>query len=68
MLGFVACITTYKTLGIGACDRYWGDVKHINTGKISHMVEEYSKKRAVLYTTANIHEARIRSRSKCYVW
>ena len=37
VLGFVACRTTSKTLGIGACERIWGDVNHIKTGKISHM-------------------------------
>ena len=60
VLGFVACRTTSKPLGIGACERSWGDVKHIKTGKRSYMVEESTKKRAVLYTTANIHKARIR--------
>ena len=61
MLGFVACRTTSKPFGIGACERIWGDMKHIKTVKRSHMRAEYTKKRAVLYTTAKIHETRIRS-------
>ena len=61
MLGFFACITNSKPLGIGACEMSWCDVNHIQTGKISHMGAEYTKKRAVLYTTSKINEARIRS-------
>ena len=60
VLGFVACRTCSKPLGIGACERSWGDVKNIKTGKRSHLSAESTKKRAVLYTTAKIHEARIR--------
>ena len=60
MLGFVACNTSSKYLGIGACERIWGDVKHIKTGKRSHIGSESTKNLAVLYTTAKIHETRIR--------
>ena len=61
MLSFVACITISKPFGIGSYERSWGDVKHIKPGKRSHMGAESTKNRAVLYTIANIHEARIRS-------
>ena len=60
VLGFVACRTTSKPLGIGVCEMIWVDMKHVKTGKRSHMVSEYTKKRAVLYTTAKIYEARIK--------
>ena len=60
VLGFIACRTTSKPLGIGACKRSWGDVKHIKTVKRSHIGAESMKKRALLYNTANIHEASIR--------
>ena len=50
VLGFVACRTNFKPLLIGACEKSWVDVKHIKTGKRSHMGQEYTKKRAVLYT------------------
>jgi hypothetical protein len=33
VFGFVACRVTSKNLGIGACERSWGDVKTIKTGK-----------------------------------
>ena len=35
-------------------------MKHLKTGKRSHMGAESTKKRAVLYTTAKIHEESIR--------
>ena len=35
VLGFVACRVTSKVLGIGAAERYLGDVKTIKSGKIS---------------------------------
>lgn len=36
-LGFVLVRMTCKVIGIGADDRYWGDVKHINKDKVAHM-------------------------------
>ena len=37
VLGLVSCRFSSKPLGIGACERSWGDVKHIKTVNISHM-------------------------------
>ena len=58
-LGFISCILYSKHLGIGPCERSWGDVKKIKTGKRSYLGVESTKKRSVLYTTAKIHDARI---------
>ena len=33
VLGFIACRVCSKPLGIGPCERIWGDVKNIKTGK-----------------------------------
>lgn len=33
VLGATACRVTSKILGIGACERAWGDVKHLKTGE-----------------------------------
>ena len=60
VLGFVSCKTTSKTLGNGACERSWVNVKHIKTVKRSHMGVESTNKRLVLYTTAKIHKSMIR--------
>ena len=46
-------------MGIGPCERSWGDVKNIKTGERSLLGGESAKKRSVFYTTANIHNGRI---------
>ena len=46
--------------GIGAAERAWGDVKHLKKGKRSGMNGEKTEKRAVIYTSARIHDARIK--------
>ena len=58
MLGFVACRTTSKPLGVGECERSLGDVKNIKTYKRSNMRAESTNKCAVLYNTARIHEGK----------
>ena len=60
VFGFVACRLSSKVLGIGAAERSWGDVKHIKSGKRSHLGAESTEKRAVLYTTVRINEARMK--------
>ena len=59
VLGHVACRTTSKLLGIGSAERSWGDVKHLKSGKRSHLGAESTERQSVLYTTARINEARI---------
>ena len=60
VLGFVACRVTSKCLGIGAAERAWGAVKEIKSGKKSHRGCKSTEKRAIVYTTARIEEARIK--------
>ena len=59
VLGFVGCRVTSKCLGIGAAERSWGDVKTIKSGNRSHISAASVEKRAILYTTARVNEARI---------
>jgi hypothetical protein len=60
VLGFIGCRTTSNVLGIGPCERNWGDVKNIKTGKRSHMSGEATEKRAILYSSALMAEGRIK--------
>lgn len=60
ILGFVACRVTSKACGIGAAERSWGDVKHIKSGKRSNLSGKTVEKRAVIYTSARINDARIK--------
>ena len=60
VLGYVACRVTSKCLGIGACERSWGDVKSIKSGKRSHIGGDSIQKRSIIYTTALLDQARAR--------
>ena len=60
VLGFVACRTTSKNLGIGAAERSWGDVKEIKSGKRSHLGTKLVEMRAILYTAARVGKARMK--------
>ncbi len=62
MLGFVACHVTSKTLGIGPCERNWAGVKNIKTGKRVDLCGDSLEKRAVLYASALINDARIKKK------
>ena len=59
VLGFISCVVCSKPLGIFPCERSWCDVKNIKTGKGSLLGGVLTKKRSVLYTTENIHDASI---------
>ncbi len=59
VLGFVACRVCSKRLGIGAAERSWSDVKSIKCNKRSNLGGESLEKRAILYTTARLNEAKI---------
>ena len=61
VLGYVACRVCSKLAGIGAAERSWGDVKHIKSGKRSHISAASIEKRAILYTSARVTESRIRN-------
>jgi hypothetical protein len=60
VLGFVGCRTTSNVLGVGPCERNWGNVKNIKTGKRSHVPGEEMEKRAILYSLALMAEGRIK--------
>jgi hypothetical protein len=45
---------------MGACERSWGDVKTIKTGKRVNISGASIEKRAILYTTACIEASHIR--------
>ncbi len=61
VLGFVLCRVTSKVLGIGAAERSWGKLKDINLGHRSHIGDESVEMRTILYTTARVNDARLRS-------
>ena len=54
VLGFVACRTTSKVIGIGAADRSWGGLKTIEYGKRSAISSDVSEKHRIFYTYACI--------------
>lgn len=60
VLGFVAARVCSKLLGIGPCERSWGDVKNIKTGKRAHLSGDSTEKRAIVYSTALMDTARLR--------
>ncbi len=59
VLGFVACQTTLKCLGIGSAERSWSAVKTIKNGKRTNIGRETLEKRAILYTSAKLEEAQL---------
>ena len=64
VLGFVACRVTSKNAGIGMCERKWGDVKEIKSSERSGLSSDSTEKRALIYTTARVKEARLRKMAK----
>ena len=59
VLGFVAYRVPSKVLGIGAAERSWGYVKTLESGKISDISSDVSKKQSIVYTSARVESARI---------
>jgi hypothetical protein len=60
LLGFVACRVTSKSLGIGAAERSWCDVKQLKTNTRSHMSIKSVGKQAIMFGAASTEEARIK--------
>jgi hypothetical protein len=60
-LGFVACRVTSKLLGIGSCERAWGDTKHLRSGKRCNLGAAKLEKQSVLYTAACIEAGRLKA-------
>ena len=48
-LSFVACRVTSKLLGIGSCERQWGDVKHTESNKHTSLLSSRLEKQSILY-------------------
>ena len=59
VLGFIACSVCSEPFGNGPYERIGGYGKNIKAGKRSKVGGWLTKKRSVLYNTANIHDARI---------
>ena len=57
-LGRFACRVLSKIVGIGSAERNWKTVKHLKTGKRSHLTPERVKKAATVYANATVQEAR----------
>ncbi len=54
VLGFVACQTMSKHLGIGSAERSWSDVKIIKNEKRANIGDESLEKMAILNTSAKL--------------
>jgi Protein of unknown function (DUF 659) len=58
VLGKVACRVLSSLLGIGIAERCWGAVKHLKTGKRSHLGAEATRMQATIFGAACIEKAR----------
>ena len=65
VLGFVDCRGDSKNAGIGMCEQNWEMyVKEIKSGKRSRLSVKSTEKRALVYTTARVKEARLRMQAR----
>ena len=64
VLVIIARDVTSKILGMGPCERNWGGVMGIKTGNKVRICGESINKRAIIYTSALVNEARIRKEAK----
>jgi hypothetical protein len=58
VFGKVACRVCSKPLGCGQAERNWGALKHLKTGKRSHISGDKAQKQATVYGAACIDKAR----------
>jgi hypothetical protein len=58
VFGKVACRVCSKPLGCGQAERNWGALKHLKTGKRSHLSGEKAEKQATIYGAACIDKMR----------
>ncbi len=56
---------TSKRLDIGAGERSWSDVRMIKDRKRSNLSGDSLEKRAIMYTSDHLEEARTHSEHKC---
>ena len=68
-LGFVAARVTSKLLGIGSCERAWGDTKHVRQGKRCSLSAEKLEMQSILFTASCIQKARYKTNyTKEHYW
>jgi len=69
-LAYVGCRVTSKTLGIGVCERQWGDVKETITSKRGCMLSDSLEKQSILYGANCIKEEKMRkdNQDDDYYW
>ena len=58
VFGKVACRVCSKPLGCGQAERNWGALKHLKTGKRSHISGDKAQKQATVYGAACIENSR----------
>jgi hypothetical protein len=58
VFGKVACRVCSKPLGCGQAERNWGALKHLKTGKRSHLSSDKAEKQATIYGAACIDKKR----------
>ena len=58
VFGKVACRVCSKPLGCGNAERSWGALKHLKSGKRSHLSGDKSQKQATVYGGASYDRAR----------
>ena len=61
VVGPVGMKSTSKRGGIGPCERAWGGIKHIKSGKRKHLSAKTTEMQGIIYCTARIDESRIRA-------
>lgn len=64
VFGLVACRVCSKPLGCGLAERNWGTLKHLKTGKRSHLSGDKSQKQATVYGAACIERARAHEKAE----
>ncbi|KAL3792260.1 hypothetical protein ACHAW5_001086 [Stephanodiscus triporus] len=60
VFGPIASCATARITGSGGAERGWSDNKEVKTGKRPHLSSDKLRKQGTLYTSANIHRARIK--------
>lgn len=58
VFGKVACRVCSKPLGCGNAERSWGVLKHLKSGKRSHLTGERAQKQATVYGAASLDRVR----------
>ena len=65
-LSHVACRITSKVLGSGMCERQWGDVKTLLSGKHMGLSSEKLEKQSILYGNACMERSKVKASNYSY--